>query len=162
MTKHKDNISYWWTLYDLMLTGYCSMMMMIHKIAVLQSDLSGTLGGCEDASTIPLSLNIARRVMDLALLSLERYPNTATASNVFGAFRCYVAYGCLARHLFKSDPREPNSTAKADIELLEQVAESMSAIAKMDEDIMPLVRMLYELNTAIRTRWKEKTESATM
>lgn len=157
LTKHKDNMAYWWMLFDLMLTGYCSMMIMIQRIAVLQSDLSGTLRTGEDMPIIQLSVNTARRVLDLARLSLEKYPSPATASNVFGAFRCYVAYSWLAKHLFKNDPREPGSAAATDMELLEQVAQSMSSIAEMDDDLMPLVRALHELNTGIHAKWEAKT-----
>ncbi|KAH6971433.1 hypothetical protein BKA56DRAFT_495011 [Ilyonectria sp. MPI-CAGE-AT-0026] len=157
MTKHEETHAYWWMLYDLLATGYCAMMMMVHKIAEFPSDHSGARRVSEEASTTLLSVHIARRVMDLVRLSLGRYPSPAAACNVFGAFRCCIAYGYLARHLFQSDPREPGSTAETDIKLLEQVAESMSAISKMDEDILPLVRTLYELNRAIHARWEERT-----
>lgn len=157
MTKHEEVHAYWWMLYDLLATGYCAMMMMVHKIANFPSDHSGARRVSEDASTTLLSVHIARRVMDLVRLSLGRYPSPAAACNVFGAFRCCIAYGYLARHLFQSDPREPGSTAETDIKLLEQVAESMSTISKMDEDILPLVRTLYELNRAIHARWEERT-----
>lgn len=157
MTKHEEAHAYWWMLYDLLITGYCAMMMMVHKIADFPSNHSGARRVSKDLPITLLSVDIARHVMDLVRLSLGRYPSPAAACSVFSAFRCYIAYGYLAKHLFQSDPREPGSTAATDMELLEQVAESMSAIAKMDEDTTPLAQMLYKLNTAIHNRWEEKT-----
>ncbi|KAM6506919.1 hypothetical protein FALCPG4_018737 [Fusarium falciforme] len=157
MKAHEDNVAYWWMLYDLMLTGYCSIMFMRRKMAVLQFDLSGTFNTDEDVPITTLSTNTARRIMDLARLSLRKYPHPATASTVFGAFRCYVAYGSLARHLFCGDPRELGLAAATDMALLEQVAQSMSTIAEMDKDFVPLVRTFHELNTGIHAKWKATT-----
>ncbi|KAH7142219.1 hypothetical protein EDB81DRAFT_691713 [Dactylonectria macrodidyma] len=155
MTACEDNAGLWWMLYDLTLTSYCSMMIMSRELAILQSGLSGTSTASDDVPITLLSVNIARRIMDLARLGLGKYPSPAAASCVFGAFRCYVAYGCLAKHLYTSGPIEPGSTAETDMALLEQVAQMLTVIAESDQDLMPLVRTLHELNRTIRAQWKE-------
>lgn len=159
MAEYEDIAGFWWMLCDLTLTGYCSMMTMSRELAVLQSGLS-------DASTVTdivpitlLSVNIARRIINLASLVLGKYPCTAAASCVFSAFRCYVAYGCLAKHLFTSDPRKPGSTAETDMVLLEQVAQRMATIAERDKDLTPLVRTFHELNRSIRAKWEDRPGS---
>ncbi|WAO92158.1 Hypothetical protein NCS54_00965300 [Fusarium falciforme] len=154
LTKQEDNSAYWWMLYDLMITGYSSVMVMIYKIATLKSDRSGTLCTADDVPVTPLSVNTARRILDLARLTLERYPSPATASYEFGAFRCYVAYGCMVNHLSSSNPTK---LAAKDMKLLEQVAHSMSIIAETDKDLLPLARTLHDLNEGIHASWEEKT-----
>lgn len=133
------------------------MMVMIYKTAALRSDTCGTPCPADDVPVTPLSVKTARRILDLARLSLGRYPSPATASYEFGAFRCYVAYGCMVNHLSSSDPTEPGSSAVKDLKLLEQVAHCMSLIAETDQDLLPLARTLHDLNEGIHMSWKEKT-----
>ncbi|KAM5349857.1 hypothetical protein ACJ41O_006362 [Fusarium nematophilum] len=155
MAKNQGNVGYWWMIYDLLITGYSSMMIMIQKTAALQSDRAGTLGTAELPIT-PLSVSTSRRIMDLTRLSLGKYPSPATASNAFVAFRCYIAYGCLVNYLSSSDPEELGPSAASDMELLERVAQSMSVIADMDQDLLPMARTLHELNRGIYEVWKER------
>jgi hypothetical protein len=159
MAAYEDNDGLWWMLYDLTLTAYCSMMAMSRKLAVLQSNLSGESVSSDDVPITLLSVNIARRIMNLAQLGLRKYPNSATASCVFGAFRCYVAYGCLAKHLFTNAQRDPSSIAKSDMVLLDEVAQRMATIAERDQDLMPMVCTLHELNSSIHAKWKRSREA---
>ncbi|KAH7159481.1 hypothetical protein B0J13DRAFT_642820 [Dactylonectria estremocensis] len=160
MTACEDNAGFWWMLYDLTLTSYCSMMIMSRELAFLQSGLSGTSTASDNVPITLLSVNIARRIMDLAHLGLGKYPSPAAASCVFGAFRGYLAYGCLAEHLVTSGPIDPSSTAEADMVLLEQVAQRLTVIAESDQDLLPLVRTLHELNQTIHAKWKENSASS--
>ena len=137
MKKYEDHISNWWMLYDLALTGYCSILIMMHKVAGFKLR----------------RVKVARRVMDMVYLSLSKYPSPATASSLFGAFRCYVAYACLAEHLLNGDTREPGPCATTDIALLDKVADSMSVVARMDGDFIPLMRTLQDLNSNIHAKW---------
>ncbi|RKK76437.1 hypothetical protein BFJ71_g16938 [Fusarium oxysporum] len=156
MDANEENVSNWWTLYDLTLTASCSMMIMSRKMEALQSEVSGIPFPCYDKPVSVLSVRIARNVLELALLGLGKYKSPLAAAYVFGAFRCYVPYGCLARHLFVSGPGEPGSTSLSDLALLEKVAESMSAIAERDGDLLPLTHTLHMLNISIHVRWEEK------
>src|SRR6478609_11810502 len=115
MDANEENVSNWWTLYDLTLTASCSMMIMSRKMEALQSEVSGIPFPCYDKPVSVLSVNIARNVLELALLGLGKYNSPLTAAYVFGAFRCYVPYGCLASHLFVSGPGEPGSTSLSDL-----------------------------------------------
>lgn len=152
----KDDASQWWTLYDIMLTAYCSMMALGSKIAVLQS---GAHTMCEETATGLLSISNARNILKVALLGFRSYMTPTTASYAFGAFRCYVAYGCLAKYLFNSHPKERGATAAADMALLEQIAQRMSTIAEGDQDLAPLAGTFHELNMGIYIKWGERMES---
>ncbi|KAH6995398.1 hypothetical protein EDB80DRAFT_755440 [Ilyonectria destructans] len=124
MDANDGNVSGWWALYELTLTANCIILIMSRKMEVLQSELSGT----------------------------SRYP--ACASYTFGAFRCYMPYSCLAKQLFNGDPKEPGSTALTDMEIPEQIAGTMNAIAGKNDDILPLARTLHELNIGVYAKWK--------
>ncbi|KAI8711049.1 Zn(2)-C6 fungal-type domain-containing protein [Fusarium sp. LHS14.1] len=154
MVAYEDVAGFWWKLYDVSLTAYSTAMVMDRKIAVLRSGQAEASETTYDVPTTTLSLKIARRIMELVILALEKYPVPAAVSCVFGAFRCYIAYGCLAQHLLSSVPSDPNSTTKADMALLEQVAQKLAIIAEGDSDFMPLVHTLQELNTSIYTQWE--------
>ncbi|KAH8738470.1 hypothetical protein BGZ61DRAFT_338590 [Ilyonectria robusta] len=162
MAAYEDNAGFWWMLYDLTLTAYCSMMVMSRELAILQSGLSGEFTASGDVPITPLSVNIARRIMHLTLLGLGKYPSPAAACCVFGTFRCYVAYGCLAEHLFTNDHGDSGSTAKSDMVLLDQVSQKMAAIAERDQDLVPVVLTLYELNSSIHAKWKRSQEAASL
>ncbi|CEI57452.1 unnamed protein product [Fusarium venenatum] len=155
---NEENASNWWTLYDLALTASCSMMVMSRKMEALHSEASGIPLPCHDKPVSDLSVNIARNVLKLALLGLEKYISPLAAAYLFGAFRCHVPYGCLVSHLFLSDPEEQGSTSLNDMALLEKVAQRMGAIAETDGDLLPLARTLHKLNISIHARWKEKME----
>jgi hypothetical protein len=156
MDANEENVSNWWTLYDLTLTASCSMMIMSRKMEALQSEVSGIPFPCCEKPVSALSVNIARDVLELALLGLGKYRSPLAAAYVFGAFRCYVPYGCLASHLFVSGPGEPGSTSLSDLALLEKVAESMNDIAERDRDLLPLTHTLHQLNISIHIRWEEE------
>ncbi|RKK78738.1 hypothetical protein BFJ71_g16417 [Fusarium oxysporum] len=154
MDANEENVSNWWTLYDLTLTASCSMMVMSRKMEALHSEVSGLPFPCYNKPVSVLSVNIARKVLELALLGLEKYTSPLAAAYLFGAFRCHIPYGCLVNHLFVSDPGEPGSTSFSDMVLLEKVAESMGTIAERDGDLLPLARTLHQLNITIHARWK--------
>lgn len=156
MAAYEDVAGFWWKLYDVTLTAYSTIMVMSRKIAVLRSDQAEASETTDNVPTTPLSLKIARRIMELVVLALEKYPVSAAASCVFGAFRCYIAYGYLAQHLLSSYSNDPNSTTKADMALMEQVAQKLANIADGDGDFMPLVHTLHELNTSIYTQWDRR------
>ncbi|KAJ4111415.1 hypothetical protein NW765_016540 [Fusarium oxysporum] len=156
MDANEENVSNWWTLYDLTLTASCSMMVMSRKMEALHSEVSGLPFPCYNKPVSVLSVNIARKVLELALLGLEKYTSPLAAAYLFGAFRCHIPYGCLVNHLFVSDPGEPGSTSLSDMVLLEKVAESMGTIAERDGDLLPLARTLHQLNITIHARWKGK------
>lgn len=65
-----------------------------------------------------------------------------------------MPYGCLAKQLLNSDPKEPGSTALSDMEILEQIAGTINAIAGKNNDIVPLARALHELNIGIYAKWE--------
>ncbi|KIL92296.1 hypothetical protein FAVG1_04705 [Fusarium avenaceum] len=156
MDANEENVSNWWTLYDLALTASCSMMVMSRKMEALHSEASGIHLPCYDKPLSVLSVNIARNVLKLTLLGLEKYTSPLAAAYLFGAFRCYVPYGCLVTHLFLSNPEGQGSTSLSDMVLLEKVAQRMGAIAERDGDLLPLARTLHKLNLIIHARWKEK------
>lgn len=127
---------------------------MSRKMEVLQSELSGTSPICNDATASLLPVNIARNVFKLALLGLRKHTSPLAASYIFGAFRCYMPYGCLVKQLLNSDPKEPGSTALNDMGIPEQIAGTMNAIAGKNDDIVPLARTLRELNIGIYAKWE--------
>lgn len=73
MDANEENVSNWWTLYDLALTASCSMMVMSRKMEALHSEASGIHLPCYDKPLSVLSVNITRNVLKLTLLGLEKY-----------------------------------------------------------------------------------------
>ncbi|KAH7142727.1 hypothetical protein B0J13DRAFT_555987 [Dactylonectria estremocensis] len=155
MDANENNVSGWWSLYELTLTANCSMFIMSRKMEVLQSEPSGISSMSGDTPASLLSVNIARNVLKLAFLGIRKYTNSLAASYIFGAFRCYMPYGCLAKQLLNSDPNEPGSSALSDMELLEQIAGTLSAIAGKNDNLVPLARTLHELNIGIHAKWEK-------
>lgn len=155
MAAYEEIAGFWWMLCELTLTAYCSMMTMSRELAVLQSGLSDASTVADNVPITLLSVNIARRIINLANLAIRNYPGTAAVSCFFSAFRCYVAYGCLAKHLFTSDPKASNSSAESDMVLLEEVAHKVATIAERDKDLVPLVGAFHDLNRSIRAKWED-------
>ncbi|RKK94279.1 hypothetical protein BFJ68_g15229 [Fusarium oxysporum] len=155
MTAYEDNDGSWWMLYDVTMTAYSSMMILSRGLVVSQSGLSVTSMVSDDMPVSALSVNISRRIIRLVSLALRKYPSPATACCVFGAFRCYVAYGCLAKHLCIIGLEYPDHFAQADLVLLEEVAQKMTTLAEKDKDLVPMARTLDVLNKSICVQWEE-------
>lgn len=160
MAAYENDDGSWWMLYDITLTAYCSMIIMSRGLSAFQSGLSSASIAVDDVSATTLSVNIARRIMELANLGLGKYPTPVAAYSVFGAYRCYVAYGCLAKHLSLLGTVGPNSRKEADMILLEQVAQKMATIADKDKDLTPLVGTIYKINRNVRASWGEGLETS--
>ncbi|KAJ3550197.1 hypothetical protein NM208_g88 [Fusarium decemcellulare] len=152
--EYEGSIAHWWILYDVTLTGCCSILFMLCKTAALGSTQPTKFIAGEDVPINGLSVGISRRVLQLARLSLSKYPNPENAYSVFGAFRCYIAYGCLVKNLLtESGPLD--STLESDLVVLEQVAQSITAIAEADKDLMPLAQTLHQTIAGLRAKWTE-------
>lgn len=155
MTAYEDNDGSWWMLYDVTMTAYSSMMILSRGLVVSQSGMSITSMVSDDMPVSALSVNISRRIIRLVSLALRKYPSPATACCVFGAFRCYVAYGCLAKHLYIIGLEYPDHFAQADLVLLEEIAQKMTTLAEKDKDLVPMARTLDVLNKSICVQWEE-------
>ncbi|KAF5007864.1 hypothetical protein FDECE_5779 [Fusarium decemcellulare] len=154
LNEHEGSVAHWWILYDVTLTGCCSILFMLCKTAALGSTQPTKFIAGEDVPINSLSVGISRRVLQLARLSLSKYPNPENAYSVFGAFRCYIAYGCLVKNLLtESGPLD--STLESDLVVLEQVAQSITAIAEADKDLMPLAQTLHQTIAGLCAKWKE-------
>jgi len=119
------------------------MMVMSRKMEALHFEVLGVPFPCYNKPISVLSVKISHNVLELALLALEKYISPLAAAYLFGAFRCYMPYGCLVNHLFVSEPGEPGFTSLSDIMLLEKIAESMGTIAERDGDLLLLARTLH-------------------
>ncbi|KAJ4072609.1 hypothetical protein NW761_014748 [Fusarium oxysporum] len=155
MTAYEDNDGSWWMLYDVTMTAYSSMMILSRGLVVSHSGMSITSMVSDDMPVSALSVNISRRIIRLVSLALRKYPSPATACCVFGAFRCYVAYGCLAKHLCIIGLEYPDHFAQADLVLLEEIAQKMTTLAEKDKDLVPMARTLDVLNKSICVQWEE-------
>ncbi|KAJ3543281.1 hypothetical protein NM208_g3665 [Fusarium decemcellulare] len=160
MKTQEANVSSWWALYDVMLTGYCSILFMLHKMTATQLVSSGVPIMDEDVALTSLIIKAARRVLDLACQSLKLYPHPAALCGVFGSFRCYVAYDYLARHLSRGNSQEPEHVVTSDIALLESLTQNIAAIADIDKTLLPVVFVLLEVNQAIYAAWAEQAETS--
>ncbi|KAG5746429.1 hypothetical protein H9Q70_010876 [Fusarium xylarioides] len=159
MAAFEDNDGFWWMFYDVTMTAYCSMMILSRRLVVSQSGTSITSMANDEVPASALSVNIARRIMNFVSLALGKYPSPATACFVFGAFRCYVAYACLVKNLCIIRPTYPDRFAQADLVLLEDIAQKMTALAEKDKDLVPLARTLDGLNRGTCVHWQERRGS---
>ncbi|KAH6687779.1 hypothetical protein F5X68DRAFT_239214 [Plectosphaerella plurivora] len=148
MAENEGSQASWWALYEVAVTAHCSIMVMSHGSSFQGQPLRQT--DMDDTPPSPLSVTTARRILQLASLGLEKYPIPPTASFLWGANRCYVAYGCLAQYLLGSDPAELVSTWSTDVALLEHVAKATAATTEMDCEFKPLVQALSEVNAEIK------------
>lgn len=156
MTENEEVQASWWALYEVAVTAHCSIMVISHERALLQVPPL-RLADMDDAAPTPLSVTTARRILRLASLGLEKYPIPPTASFLWGANRCYVAYGCLAQHLLKNDPTGTASDSAADIALLEHVAKATASTSETDTEFKPLVAALLEVNAEIKAHQENVT-----
>jgi hypothetical protein len=156
MMAHQDSVSYWWLLYDVMLTGYSSTVFMVRRIGAIGPQTSWRFTLDEQAVLTNFAADASRQILQMVQLSLQKYPHPATVSTAFAAFRCHFACHCLAESTALSASQVDGSFATADMELLEGLYQSVTSIAKMDEDLGHIAADLGTLVESIHANRKDR------
>ncbi|KAK2015212.1 hypothetical protein LZ32DRAFT_602574 [Colletotrichum eremochloae] len=140
-----------WTLADLMLAGYTSIIFMLRKATLLKSNSPDPASSDVHIPKLDCVLRASRRILELAhnMLQVWSFPKPEVISYILGIYRAHIAYSYLATNVINSaTPQE----MMEDLHLLDRVAHGIETAAQEESDFLPLARAMKRINAEIRER----------
>ncbi|GJC88860.1 hypothetical protein ColLi_11698 [Colletotrichum liriopes] len=140
-----------WILADLILAGYTTIIFMLRKATLLNSNSPNPASSDVNIPKTDYATRASRRILDLTynMLHVWRFPAAEAISYILGAYRAHIAYSHLASNVINSPT--PGEMVE-DLQLLDRVAQGIETAAQEESDFLPLARAMQRINAEIRER----------
>lgn len=138
-----------WIVADIALSGHTCIIFMLYKMAALDSSSPCPIATDSDVPDSAIAFDAASYIVEIVGWLLEKYPNSATMSNTFGAYRAYVPFAYLVTRILRAS--DVNAYRK-DVENLDRAGRIVTEIALVERDFVPLARAIASLNYEVRKK----------
>ncbi|KAK1541941.1 hypothetical protein CPAR01_05328 [Colletotrichum paranaense] len=146
-----DNHMDLWMLAGLVLTGYTSIIFMLRKATLLNSNCPVPVCTDNNVPRTDFSTRASRRILNLTynMLHIWKFPAAEAISYILGAYRAHTAYAHLASNAMNAP--SPGDVIE-DLHLLDRVAQGIETATQQESDFLPLAREMKRINAQVKER----------